>query len=587
MKTFGKKITVISILFSLVFYAFCDTLDYLNASWNTVTGGELICPPEATDFGFVTVTDGRTLEAFSSKGTVLWSKKLPLSSKAMIKVLERDFILAVTSSGKKLSMFNSSGVLLWEKNLDYKVISTPVEGRDGRFFVAGKNKIECYSITGLKKWNLSLDESLSETLLPCEVNDGSYVYFLDGKASESTKALRINPFGEINEEITFAGKITYASYNEDGVYVCFSDGNAGLFSLPDGADFCENKFVIQNNLSKNGKCAVYTSRTEGHKAVLVIENNSGITVAEFDNSTGIVNHTFLIPDVKFENISNCILFYNNLLVTDQKTCLLYNLEGLEIRKDQLPPQNGRTKWNYLWFSNEGYLVVCRKNWAMDGFRIVQTEIKPYEKNEDYSSLFTIDSSKWSSSWIQSFEGELFSEKRQSEIYEGNYGQKEIDYTSQIKEFSDAYIQNLLSGNSGARTEKSLFQKDVTKVDAVFAQIPYLVTNDSAAITAKLLRLDKNQIFLMTLLKGVSNTGWDPEGKILFELQTIVEKSDKKNENVLLDLIDSVYSICAFMGRPAFNKNGRDILSKMLYPQYGKKVNDKARESIKKIGALGM
>lgn len=585
--SFIKKTAVISLILLLFSTAFCDTLDYLNASWNTVTGGELVCSPEATDFGFVTVTDGRTLEAFSSKGTVLWSKKLALSSKCMIKVLEKDFILTVTASGKKLSMFNSSGVLLWEKNLDYKVIAKPVEGRDGRFFVFGKNTLECYSITGLQKWTLNFEETLSQNLEPCEVQDGSIVYFLEGKASENTKALRVSPFGEINEEITFAGNITYSTWNEDGVYVCFSDGNAGLFSLEDKAEFCENKFVISENSKKHGASYIYTSRTNGHEAVMVYENPTGITVAQFENTTGIVNHTFQIPGIKLENISNCILFYNNLLITDQNSCLLYNLSGLEIRNDSLPPQTGKTKWNYLWFSNEGYLVVCRKNWAMDGFRMVQTDIVPYEKKSDYSNLLHTDSSKWSSSWIQSFEGELFSETRQTEIFNGNYGSKEADYTSDIKGFTEAYIQNLLSSNSGARVEKSLFEKDVTNVDAVLAQIPYLVTNDSASLTARVLRLDKNQVHLLTLLKGVTNTGWDPDGKILSELQTIVEKSDKKNETVLLALCDSVYAVCAFMGRPAFNKSGKDILSKMLYPQYGKKINDKARECIKKIGALGM
>lgn len=582
-----KKAAIIIFTFSLFISAFADTLDYLNASWNTVTGGELVCAPEATDFGFVTVTDGRTLEAFSSKGNLLWSQKLPLSSKCMIKVLEKDFILSVTSSGKKLSMFNSSGVPLWEKNLSYKVIAKPVEGRDGRFFVYGKNTVECYSITGLLKWSLSLKESLSTDLQPCEVQDGSFVFFLDGNTSENTKALRINPFGIVNEEITFAGEITYSTYNEDGVYVCFSDGNAGLFSLEDGKEFCENKFVISENNKKHGRAAIYPSLTNGHEAIMIYENPRGITAAQFDNTTGNVKHTFEIPDIKFEKISNCILFNNNLLITDQTSCLLYNLNGLEIRKDQLPLQNGKTKWNYVWFSNEGYLVVCRKNWAMDGFRIIQTEIIPYKKQNSYSNLLKSDSSKWSSSWIQSFEGDLFTENRQSEIFNGNYGEKEADYTCEIKGFTEAYIQSLLSSNSGARVDKNLFQKDVKNVDAVLAQLPYLVTNESALMTARLLRLDKNQVHLLTLLKGVTNTGWDPDGKILFELQTIVEKSDKKNETLLLALCDSVYSVCAFMGRPAFNKNGKEILSKMLYPQYGKKINDKARECIKKIGELGM
>ena len=56
--------------------------------------------------------------------------------------------------------------------------------------------------------------------------------------------------------------------------------------------------------------------------------------------------------------------------------------------------------------------------------------------------------------------------------------------------------------------------------------------------------------------------------------------------LLQTLCDTVFSICRFMGRPAFYRHGKDILARLLYPQYNPKVRAYAGQTLQKIAALG-
>lgn len=59
-------------------------------------------------------------------------------------------------------------------------------------------------------------------------------------------------------------------------------------------------------------------------------------------------------------------------------------------------------------------------------------------------------------------------------------------------------------------------------------------------------------------------GYDPDGTMLEAVEHLYEaKKTSLGDAVLIELAESVYSLCRYMGRPAFIKRGKAILSDML------------------------
>ena len=103
--------------------------------------------------------------------------------------------------------------------------------------------------------------------------------------------------------------------------------------------------------------------------------------------------------------------------------------------------------------------------------------------------------------------------------------------------------------------------------------------------SKFLKTLNNRSLLFALLKGISVNGYDPDLEIMEALDILAGKTNYKDKQMLSKICDSVYSICLFMGRPAFNSKGKNIVSKMLSSNYDSKTRLYARDILKKIAEL--
>ena len=83
-----------------------------------------------------------------------------------------------------------------------------------------------------------------------------------------------------------------------------------------------------------------------------------------------------------------------------------------------------------------------------------------------------------------------------------------------------------------------------------------------------------------LLRAV---GYDENGETLTALQSLLaNRITPSQTSALKEICDATYKICRFMGRPALNKQGKMILSRMLMPQYDKNTNEYARKTLEKM-----
>ena len=92
---------------------------------------------------------------------------------------------------------------------------------------------------------------------------------------------------------------------------------------------------------------------------------------------------------------------------------------------------------------------------------------------------------------------------------------------------------------------------------------------------------------MAILFGICKNGYDPDQKLLQALEKLSQRVTSKDTTIINLICDSVYSICVFQGRPAYNSKGKQILKNFMYPQYSSTNRDYARNTLKRILELGL
>ena len=109
------------------------------------------------------------------------------------------------------------------------------------------------------------------------------------------------------------------------------------------------------------------------------------------------------------------------------------------------------------------------------------------------------------------------------------------------------------------------------------------TREFSLFYARLLstELDKSQ--LLSVISFAGQLGYDEDGYMLAALENLVLNKIRPNETTLLKAVcDTTYQICLFMGRPALNRRGKNILTHLFFPSYDQNVQVYARKSLEKM-----
>ena len=550
-----------------------EKLGKYNTSWSNVIPGKVITDPIITSYGFCVVTDGRMLSAFSNDGKLLWEKPTYSSKYVQISCINEDFIILWDKRKSSLKLFNPSGTLLWDKTLDYEVSNMPLMGRDGRFFITGENVIECYSINGICKWSYKTDTQKGLPLK--ELPDGSVLVFLT-ETEGKTNAIRLSPFGQYLESITFAGTVIKAYTLPEGVFLTFDDGSSGLFSLVNGLS--ENKWVLGVKPSNSYLIA-------DNKNTLFLElYNDRIVVDKINVADGNITNQFTVKNINGLDLQLAKLNNSGLFLADSTICYIINMDGSINYTAYMLEDKGSTRWNYVIYTRDNHIVYCLENWTLNAYLTSQVRYNTNVKiNGTYKEYYNIDTSPYSYNFTETINRNIASLERFNTLKEGYYGEDEIIYASDIYSFCVAYLESVSRQFSSKNV--SIFDKDAYGTECMLKQLPLLCTNESASYLAKLIGMTKNKSNLNIIINSCIQCGYDPDGKILKEIEIALSKINHKDILLMQNICDAVYSICYFMGRPAFNLRGKNIITTFFNPQFDASIREYAKNTLIKITAL--
>jgi len=580
MKFIKKYSLIIFLLFSSFFINAQSLLTNINASWSTVLPGKVISEPQLSSRGFCVMTDARNIMSFTNDGKLIWEKSLQRFYSPFFCILPYDFTAIITNNRKRLTMLNSDGLELWVKNLDFEITDKPFAGRDGRFFLKGNKTLACFTIQGLQKWKLETPE---QSQLPIqELSDGSIIIFLSRLEEGKTQAIRVTPFGEIIEHIVFAGEVVTSLTTPKGVLLTFTDGSCGLFDLINQK--ASHKWLF--NVEKNGKYKKnFFVLSQNKQDIIYIHHlQNNIQIEYVDSGDGSIYKSFIINNIK----DSPLCFYNEsgIFLCDSQKASFYNNSGKEIWSGSLPAKGSREYYNKLSFTNDNHLILFGTNWSINAFRTSQSaKSGSSEENQkveaaNYNSFYAYDASLFNNIYSTRLDTSLTSEERIKALKSGDYGKNEQQWASQLLGNCNMYLNFLSTSNRGSRIEKSVFEADSVGLEKMLSQLSEYKTATFNEQIISCLKKEKNTSLLHALISSFANNGYDPEEKILEELSRFCKNVNPKDEVLLMDICDAVYSICRIMGSKAFNDYGKLIFTEFMYPKYNSRTRDYSREKLK-------
>lgn len=584
-----KKIFCLVFIFLFVSFFYAEESEALQPNWQLVVGGAPIAPPIITDFGFAVPLDGRTMAAVSETGQLMWFATLPgYKTSPHYTMGTGDFLIAV-SGGNKLSLINPSGLTLWSSTAPAEILSTPLQGRDGRIYLQCTNQLACFGIGGTLKWTLPV-ENIS-TLPLTELEDGSVLCLLNTIVDGCSTAVRVSPFGEILEEITFTSVVAGVKQSKFGTILIFTDGSLGICSSTD--NMAVTRWSIPALVSPSVSSVppqIYLDTLHTLCAVVTASGSQSlVTVVDLDKGEKKFNVSVAINlnDLQFGTID-----LTNIVLCDSQKALGLSLDdGVEVWNSDLP---GKLTWDYLLYTPKGYIITLeKKSWLISAYRVTQTigsqQYRAYKSEKtNYPVYIELATQKAN---IPQNDSEVFMnlippdlEKTiYRSIYEGNYGTSEAQWQALVTRENTRCLSN-----SKSVSQNPMASYDITYKESIIKLMGAFESSCFNRNLAQILQQETDISLLRTALRASAKIAYDPNLELLSSIELLLGKTSLlSNYTITTAICNAVYEICRFMGKPALFSRGRYILSYLLNQKLDSKTKDYAVYTLQKLISLEM
>lgn len=563
----------------------------VEPSWQLVVGGAPVGNPLVTEYGFAVPLEGRTMAAVSEDGRLMWFAGLPGSRISHHSSTGTGDFLITVSGGNVVSLINPSGLTLWSTKAPAEIISTPIQGRDGRIYVQCPREVACFGINGTLKWATPAGESSGIPLM--ELEDGSILHIQKKTLQGCSTALRYSPFGVILEELTFSGKVTSAITTKYGVILVFTDGSLGCISSKNNA--AQDSWTLPaGSIGGSAAARLFLDRFQTLCAV-VTPSGGQTTVTYLNPQNGTISLSTTVP-VDTNRIAFGTFDRNSLVLCDTTRAVGISLEGEVTWESDLP---GTMDWSHILYLPQGYLAMLEKDsWVIKAYRVTQhiglasqTATRP-ERNTAFPVY--VKESSLRAGLPQSTEylfGRLISEEYMDdikwELERGEYNDQEGQWLALVnlemqRLFSKYTIQSMNPMEASFMEENMGYFEDIIKLMSSF---------ESGCFNkelARIVRLEKDPAILSIVLGGIANVAYDPTFELLESIESLLTKHHLiSNSRITALMCNATYEICRFMGKPALFTKGRYILSYLLNQNLDSGTKLYATATMRKIIALEM
>lgn len=547
-------------------------------SWQAVIGGEAVSPCVETSYGIAVVSDGRMLSACTNNGNVIWQRSIKGRPSRYLSSLG-DFLYLVTDSSM-LNFINPSGATVWQAECPFEVTFSPLPGKDGRVFVRGSSQIACYGLDGKLKW-IQKTDALSSDFPVSQLKDGSVLVYLAKEKDGHTVGKRFSAFGEPLEDLTFAGIVSYAENVDEGILVSLSNGSIGLVTEMENGK-ADSKWVVSSGNSLGAFSIAYRPQTR--HAAYFFQRGSTTEALIVNVSDGTELGRFPVGNINLSGFKGSRPSTSGFFISGSYSACEFYEDGTILWSAVLPSSKN---WKELCYTRANYLIFCFNDWSMSSYKM--NSIPGSSVSSNRIMIESLVRTRSLDSVSKQFNIHSLTEQKMAEISAAikseNLSGKEKEYLSEIKTEAASYIDTL---NSVASREQgqNFYKQNPSYTRNLMYLMSQIGTGDFSSDFAAILKNESDTNLLSAAIVYSGDEGFDPDGEILNSYEYIISTSVSSNDSRLLhDICDSTYKVCRFMGRPAFNRQGKNILSRLMFPQYDKSTRDYARKTLEKMIGL--
>ena len=548
-KTLCKQFFTLILFFPSIGFAFPQSTVLGTKSWQTVLSGNVLSKIEPSSYGFVVITEGRLLNAFSENGQILWQRNLGQKGSGFCVSMNGDFVY--TAIDKKLSLFNTSGIALWTIETKTPIVEKPLPGWDGRLFVREKNAISSYTINGLLRFRLEVSDGLDFPLLT--LNDGSLLYMQKKNLSGKSTALRISPFGAILEEIIFVDTITSLTESKKGLILGLENGNLAVCHVVDNLFDTKWSIKIENKNILDvffWEDSILVQFTDGSFALFDEESKEEIW------QTGSITK---------EKIEDAIFDMEKGIFRSFSRIFVINKDG-SVEKNIQVQNNSR----FSGLTESGFFVEVKDDWSISAYRIALVENRLHKQSQ--IKTYPLPPVKASSA-------ELY-KNAPALLQSINLFETEAELISRLRLDIKTVQNSYLFMEKPSQSFEMLALKIKTIQNAA-----YLGTGEPMSFFESILDRESDESILFQCLRAIQKNAYDYDMRLLLAIEKRLVHTNQISDALLEEYCYTITEICRFMGRKTFMRKGKDLLFSFLDAKYKMAVQETARECLEKIIAF--
>ncbi len=505
--------------------------------WQITLTGAPSGVPQSASYGFVALSDPRTITAVTESGVILHRYFLKKAISDQFVILPSDHICVVAGDRQTVSLFNPDGVLLWETELPFLSETTPLYLDNGSIIFSGKNQVAALSWNGALLWQTPLQHTW--TRKPFLTSWGLIAY--PAVSDSGTIIEYLSPYG-----------ITFGTSELPGETIAFANGPDTLFALSNrGTIFClapegtniRTRWQITTGEMTKSACLISTGTR-----ILTVSGSGRLAAYRITDGS----------ELGSESLWNTPL--DSLQVIGQGNYTV--LAGNTIARTMVYILNdaGKTVWmknlpstDPVFLTNTGLLCQYSEDWSVQAWK---TPV--YRKSPAVSEIRSCIE-KWGSLAV-------------SEEYLTL--QEVLERLSDRALSSSAVTAQDQYGELGSIIQFNL--KDI-KASAYTGW-------DFSPWYARIILNETDTALLKQTIAAAGDAPYDSTRQVLnaLEIRLKNNRSGVFDDSLCFETCKTVYSICIFMGTPAVINQGQRILRQLIQPVYSTKVQLSAIETIQKL-----
>lgn len=540
--------------------------------WTRVLSGEPVGGPIAIGNRVVTSSDDRSITCIDHNGAFLWSGRLPGKSTPFLSALSDSYLCAVSEPGV-LSLYGADGNLLWRISGAGMPVSSPVPGRDGRFFVPYRDAVRCFAINGLMLWSVSLPARYTGPV--GETGDGDILVGCEGNL-----IARITPFGDLKETV----QLTAGSEARSDRLTALAPVGYG-FAAGYDSGYLEGRYVKDSEENRASE-AVWSIALAN--PVRALAESSGTLIAALANgSTVALNATdgTLLWSVRLgvplAQATRIARDYGQFNVISQNFAYALSDSGTILWSLAIPSDA-----TGIFLAPDGSVYATSSGWKISAWT-GERRIRSANSRPASSTYGVLANSRILAPWLahpDTSEISVFFNRVTAALSTGTgkvgtgseyVGVDEVEWASKLA----AIIANRSFGTiTRPGIREGFFDTERARAASLLGQLGSSEYRDFLIAEAN---RNPGETLSLGLLYGLAATGGDAEGLVASAVGEIGRKAGTGNDTVNRAVCDALYALIRYASGEAAASYARALVG-YTRPPYGESVREYARQVLGNI-----